>query len=74
MMANPNTPPTRIISFQQLCNEYDPNYWQAAFRPWIYQFSNGRLFYRPSNPYADPAGGSEFILDTSSLGGDDVLG
>jgi hypothetical protein len=51
-------PPTRIISWQQLVLEADPN-WQKAYRsPWVYDFSNGRLFYAPTSLYSPlPASG-----------------
>lgn len=43
--------PTRILSFQQLCLEADPDYQRDATKPWIYRWSNGRTFYREPNPY-----------------------
>jgi len=47
-MANqatwPPTPPTRIISWRQLCIESDPNWTRLSLQPWVYEFSNGRLF------------------------------
>lgn len=49
-------PPTRLISFLQEVRSADPNFQQGLIRPWIYQFSNGRLFYRDPNVYALPAG------------------
>lgn len=47
----PTPPPTRQISFLQLVQEADPNYQQGQQRPWIYEFSNGRLFYAVPNIY-----------------------
>lgn len=38
-------PPTRIISFQQQVEECDPDWQKDKLRPWIYEFSNGKLFY-----------------------------
>ena len=46
-MPNTSLPPTRIISWQQVVTEADPNYWPAKNQPWIYEMSNGRLFYQP---------------------------
>jgi len=43
--------PTRILSFQQLCLEADPDFQRGATRPMQFEFSNGRLFYREPNPY-----------------------
>lgn len=37
-------PPTRILSWLQLCLESDPSFRRLSQRPWIYQFSSGRLF------------------------------
>lgn len=37
-------PPTRILSWLQLCLESDPSFRRLSQRPWIYEFSNGRLF------------------------------
>lgn len=36
---------SRIISWQQLVLEADPEYWQRKNRPMKYEFSNGRRFY-----------------------------
>lgn len=56
-MANPsgaqNLPPTRIISFQQVVLDADPDWQQKRIRPWIYEMSNGRLFYKDPNVYTD---------------------
>ena len=44
-MAAPfSPPPTRILSWAQLCLEADPTFRQLSLRPWVYQFSNGRRF------------------------------
>jgi hypothetical protein len=44
-MTNPTPPPpTRIISFQQQVLEADPDWNRRRLRPWVYDFSNGRLF------------------------------
>ena len=37
-------PPTRILSWLQLCLENDSDFRRKSLRPWIYSFSNGRLF------------------------------
>jgi hypothetical protein len=42
---------TRILSFEQLCLEADPDMVRKSRTPWIYEFSNGRLFNREANPY-----------------------
>lgn len=47
----PPTPPTRIISFQQIVLENDPNWQIDRQRPWVYEMSNGRLFYYNPNTY-----------------------
>jgi hypothetical protein len=46
---------TRLISWQQLVTEADPDFSREANRPWIYRFSNERRFRRPANIYADYA-------------------
>jgi predicted DNA-binding transcriptional regulator AlpA len=49
-MPDTGTPPaTRYISWQQLCQETDPDFFIGLTRPWIYEFSNGRLFVKPSS-------------------------
>ena len=37
---------TRILSWQQIVQENDPNWLRGFTRPWVYEFSNGRLFYQ----------------------------
>lgn len=37
-------PSTRILSWLQLCLESDPSFRRLSQRPWIFEFSNGRLF------------------------------
>lgn len=44
MTFYPGTPPTRILSWSQLIRENDPNYTRTSLQPWVYDFSNGRLF------------------------------
>ena len=40
----PGGVPTRILSWQQQVLEADPNWQRLALQPWVYEFSNGRLF------------------------------
>ena len=40
----PGTPPTRILNWNQLVREADPNYQRLSLQPWVLEFSNGRLF------------------------------
>ena len=44
--------PTRILSFQQWVLDADPFWQRDKTRPWVYEFSNGRLFYLNPNVYA----------------------
>jgi hypothetical protein len=44
MATWPKPPPTRIISWAQQVKEADPNYVRLSLQPWVYEFSNGRLF------------------------------
>lgn len=54
----PAPPPTRILSWLQMCLEADPSFHQLSLRPWVYEFSNGRLFIE-----ALPVYGSYGIVD-----------
>ena len=45
-MSSTTLPPTRIISFLQQVQQADPDYLRGQIQPWIYSFSNGRLFYQ----------------------------
>lgn len=47
-------PPTRIISWQQLVTEADPNWSRLNRQPVIYEFSSGRAFVAPSPMYSPP--------------------
>lgn len=49
-------PPTRILSWEQMCVEADPGFRQKSLRPWVYEFLNGRLFVDPL-PLYDFGGG-----------------
>lgn len=53
-------PPTRILSWLQMCMESDPDYRRLSLRPWIYEFSNGRLFIESLPVY-----GQTGIIDDS---------
>lgn len=55
-MPNTTPPPTRLISWQQVVTEADPNYWAQKNRPWIYEMSNGRRFYASQPTYPDWTG------------------
>ncbi len=44
-MPDTTIPPTRLISWQQVVLEADPDYWALKNRPWIYEMSNARRFY-----------------------------
>jgi len=46
-------PSSRTLSWQQLVESSDPNWIKGLTRPWVYQFSNGRLFYADPNIYTD---------------------
>ena len=51
----PNTiapPPTRLISWLQLCLEADPDFERKRLKPWVYEMSNGRLFYLQNPVYS----------------------
>lgn len=43
----PGTPATRILSWSQLVRESDPVFTKLSLQPWVYDFSNGRLFVDP---------------------------
>jgi hypothetical protein len=64
-----------VFNFRQRVLDADPNWHEDSLRPWVYEFSNGRRFYQPTDPYQggykppDP-----FILDRSDLDGEDVMG
>lgn len=54
---------TRILSFQQLVLEADPDWQQMSKRPLTYVMSNGRRFYGPFPEYANNDI-ALFVLDT----------
>jgi hypothetical protein len=58
MATWPSPPPTRILSWEQMCLEADPDFRRLSLRPWVYEFSNGRLFIE-----ALPVYGSYGITD-----------
>ena len=43
---------SRTLSFQQWVLDADPFWQRDRTRPWVYEFSNGRLFYLNPNVYA----------------------
>lgn len=54
-MANPPAPPpTRILSWQQEVEVADPEWLTGLKKPWIFEFSNGRLFYQNPLYYTAP--------------------
>lgn len=55
-----NPPPTRLLSWEQMCLEADPGFRRSSNQPWTYQFSNGRRFYE-----AQPIYGSPYMMDDS---------
>jgi len=72
MATWPATPPTRLLNWRQMVTEADPYYQTDLTRPWWFEFSNRRRFlqiYAPYLPVKDL-----FTLDSSILGGGDVLG
>jgi len=47
----------RLLSWQQLVLEADPNWQRDNLQPWIYEFSNRRLFYATIPMYGPPTSG-----------------
>jgi len=64
-----------VFNWRQRCINADPNFYEDSLRPWVYEFSNGRRFKQPTDPYQggyippDP-----FILDRSDLDSEDIMG
>jgi len=54
MATWPKPPPTRTLSWLQMCLQADPDFRPLSLRPWIYEFSNGRLFIQPLPVYGTP--------------------
>lgn len=54
---------TRILSWQQIVTESDPDWSYENQRPWIYRFSNGRRFRRPTDFYSNYALVSMYMTD-----------
>lgn len=54
--------PTRLISWQQLVLENDPDWVRGSLNPLVWEFSNGRLFSDPPQVYA-PLPDSGLALD-----------
>lgn len=53
---------SRILSWEQLVREADPDHSRLSLRPWVYEFSNGRRFLDPLPLYGRPASVTEAIL------------
>ena len=58
--------PTRIISWQQLVLENDPDWVRLSLNPVVWEFSNGRRFVDPAQPYF-PLPSSNLINDGGVL-------
>lgn len=56
-------PPTRILSWQQMVQEADPNWTRLLAQPVIYEFSNGRAFIQPVPAYGPLPTSSLFLTD-----------
>jgi hypothetical protein len=54
-----NPPPTRLLSWSQLVREADPDYTRLSLQPWVFSFSNGRLFvdWLPLYDFGPPGDG-----------------
>lgn len=63
-MSAPQSP--RVLSWQQLVLEADPNWQRDNLQPWIYEFSNRRLFYATIPMYGPPSDGG-LINDSGFL-------
>jgi hypothetical protein len=61
--------PTRILSWAQMVSEADPNFRNKSLHPWVYEFSNGRLFVEGSLYQNYDAVGGQLILDDLSQEG-----
>lgn len=84
----PAPPPTRILSWLQMCLEADPSFQRLSLRPWVYEMSNGRLFIESIPVYGSTGITDDFgtaITDdfgtqiqsdsaTSAVGGADTSG
>lgn len=70
--SSASPPPTRILSWAQMCIEADPYFYVDQTRPWWFEFSNRRRFLQTFAPYQPVA--DVFHLDVSNLDGQDVLG
>ena len=64
MTTWPSPPPTRILSWSQMVREADPNYTKLSLQPWIFEFSNGRLFVDWMPLYSDTT-----VAGLSDVGG-----
>jgi len=73
MVFYPGAPATRILSWSQMVREADPNFTRLSLQPWVYSFSNGRLFVDPLPLYSFPQQGS-LSIDGGVLVLDDATG
>jgi hypothetical protein len=62
MVTWPKPPATRILSWNQLVRENDPNFTRLSLQPWCFEFSNGRLFVDTLPTYT-PYDIVEFLTD-----------
>lgn len=65
--------PTRILSWQQPIFENDPHWIQESLNPLVWEFSNGRRFVDPAQPYgplpdSGLANDGGVLLVTSAVG------
>lgn len=58
--------PTRILSWQQLVLENDPDWIRGSLNPIVWEFSNGRRFMDPTQLYSFTSG-SGLLLDGGFL-------
>jgi hypothetical protein len=70
----PGAPPTRLLSWQQLVLEADPNWRRLSLQPWAFDFSNGRLFVDWLPVYNFPDFGAGLASDGGVLVVTDATG
>lgn len=51
-------------SWRQMVLDADPDFLRRSLRPIVYEFSNGRKFLQPADPYR---GGRRFTFDETPL-------
>ena len=74
MVTWTSPPPTRYLSWAQLVREADPNYTRLSLQPWVYDFSNGRLFVDALPLYSFVYNGAGLYNDGGVLGLSDQTG